>query len=151
MKNLFIQIPALILFSTLTLVSCKAKVDANANLPKDISERPADESSQKYDQAQLDKLRAEIDAEISKEKCTDVTTNEWKPAPMGSKACGGPKSYIAYPIKLEAKILPKIESYNIKEAEFNKKYGITSDCSFVGEPAAIRCINGKAEVVYPIE
>lgn len=151
MKKLFIQVPILALFSFFVLNSCKAKVDPNTNLPKDISERPADENSQKYDQAQLDKLRAEIDAEISKEKCTDATTNEWKSAPIGSKACGGPKSYIAYPAKLEAQILPKIETYNTKEAEFNKKYNVTSDCSFVGEPAAIRCINGKAEVVYPVE
>lgn len=151
MKKLFIQVPTLVLLSFFALNSCKAKVDSNTNLPKDIAERPADENSQKYDQAQLDKLRAEIEAEISKEKCTDATTNEWKPAPMGSKACGGPKSYIAYPAKLEAQILPKIENYNKKESEFNKKYNITSDCSLVGEPVGIRCINGKAEVVYPVE
>lgn len=151
MKKLLIQVPALVLFSFFAVTSCKAKIDNTANLPKDIAERPADENSQKYDQAQLDKLKAEIDAEISKEKCTDATTNEWKPAPMGSKACGGPKYYVAYPAKMEATILPKIESYNAKEAEFNKKYNITSDCSFVGEPAGIRCVNGKAEVVYPVE
>lgn len=151
MKKLLIQVPALVLFSFFVLTSCKAKIDNTANLPKDIAERPADENSQKYDQAQLDKLKAEIDAEISKEKCTDATTNEWKPAPMGSKACGGPKYYVAYPAKMEATILPKIESYNAKEVEFNKKYNITSDCSFVGEPAGIRCVNGKAEVVYPVE
>lgn len=151
MKKLFIQIPFLVLFSSFILHSCTAKVDPNTNLPKDISERPADESSQKYDQAQLDKLRAEIEGEITKEKCTDATTNEWKPAPIGTKACGGPKSYVAYPAKSEAQILPKIESYNKKEAEFNQKYSITSDCSFVGEPAGIRCVNGKAEVVYPVE
>ncbi|SDQ77140.1 hypothetical protein SAMN05421664_2530 [Chryseobacterium soldanellicola] len=150
MKKLIKYVLVLAIFPFFAVMSCKAKID-NANLPKDIAERPADENSQKYDQAQLDKLKAEIDAEISKEKCTDATTNEWKPAPMGSKSCGGPKYYVAYPAKLEAAILPKIESYNAKEAEFNKKYSITSDCSVIGEPVGIRCINGKAEVVYPVE
>lgn len=132
----------------MVLNSCKAKVDPNSNLPKDIAERPADESSQKYDQAQLDKLKAEIEAVISKEKCTGATTNEWKTAAMGTKACGGPKYYIAYPVKFEAQILPKIEDYNKKEDEFNKKYAITSDCMLVTPPTSIKCVNGKAELTY---
>ncbi|WP_228377147.1 hypothetical protein [Chryseobacterium sp. FH2] len=147
------RISLLIVSMAVIMASCfsSKNADANANLPKDISERPIDEDSQKYDQAQLDKLRAEIEAEAEKEKCTDTTTGDWKPAAMGSKACGGPKYYIAYPAKLEATILPKIENYNNKEKEFNKKYNIISDCSLVGEPAGIRCANGKAEVVYPVE
>ncbi len=151
MKNLFLKIPALALFATLTVVSCNTTKNVNTNLPKDISERPADESSQKYDQAQLDKLKTEIEAEIGKEKCTEATVGDWKPAAMGAKACGGPKYYIAYPTKLEASILPKIENYNNKEKEFNQKYNISSDCSFIGEPVGVRCINGKAEVVYPVQ
>ncbi|KFF10193.1 hypothetical protein IW15_20680 [Chryseobacterium soli] len=150
MKNLFIKIPLLVLCTSLTVISCKTQTPATENLPKDISERPADESSQKYDQAQLDKLKATINSEISKEKCTG-NTDEWASAPMGSKACGGPKSYIAYPKKLEASILPKIEDYNNKEKDFNTKFGITSDCTLVGEPAGIRCVNGKAEVIYPAQ
>ncbi|WP_326984990.1 hypothetical protein VUJ46_10815 [Chryseobacterium sp. MYb264] len=151
MKNLFLKIPALVLCTALTAMSCNSTANANTNLPKDISERPADADSQKYDQAQLDKLKNEIETEIGKEKCTEATVNDWKPVAMGAKACGGPKYYIAYPSKMEASILPKIENYNNKEKEFNKKYNIISDCSFIGEPVGVRCINGKAEVVYPVQ
>lgn len=149
MKNIYIKTPVLVLCTIIALISCKTKIPATENLPKDISERPVDESSQQYDQAQLDRSKASIEGEISKEKCTVATINEWTWAPMGSKACGGPKSYIAYPKKLETSLLPKIESYNNKEKEFNTKYGITSDCSIIAEPKEIKCINGKAELMYP--
>ncbi|WP_228459231.1 hypothetical protein [Chryseobacterium carnipullorum] len=99
MKKFFINIPLLALCTTLTLVSCNTSKNVNTNLPKDISERPADEDSQKYEQAQLDKLKASIESEVSKEKCT--TASDWTFAPMGAKACGGPQQYIAYPKKLK--------------------------------------------------
>lgn len=136
---------AIVLCSTLTFVSCGTAKTAATNLPKDISERPADEESQKYEQAQLDKVKASIQSEISKEKCTDA--NEWTFAPMGAKACGGPQFYIAYPKKMEATILTKINDYTEKVKAFNQKYQLTSDCMMINEPTGIKCVNGKAELV----
>lgn len=128
-------------------VSCGPAKNMDANLPKDISERPVDESSQKYEQAQLDQLRASIESEVTKEKCTN--TREWAFAPMGAKACGGPQLYIAYPKKMETSILERINDYTEKVKAFNQKYGIISDCMMVNEPAGIRCIDGKAELINP--
>jgi len=145
MKNLFLKISALVFCASLTLVSCNTAKNANANLPKDIAERPADENSQKYDQAQLDKIKASIETEISKEKCVDA--NEWTFAPMGAKACGGPQSYVAYPKNQEATILPKINDYTEKVKAFNQKYNIMSDCMMIMPPTSIKCVNGKAELV----
>lgn len=132
---------------TLLFVSCGSTKDVDANLPKDISERPVDESSQKYEQAQLDQLRASIESEVTKEKCTNA--GEWTFAPMGSKACGGPQLYIAYPKKMEAAIQERINDYTEKVKAFNQKYGVISDCMMVNEPAGIKCINGKAELINP--
>lgn len=145
MKNFFLQISALVFCATLSLVSCNTAKKIDANLPKDISERPADENSQKYDQAQLDKIKASIETEISKEKCTNV--NEWTFAPMGAKACGGPQLYIAYPKNQEATILPKINDYTEKVKAFNQKYNIMSDCMMIMPPTSIKCVNGKPELV----
>ncbi|ASW76007.1 hypothetical protein IQ37_14030 [Chryseobacterium piperi] len=145
MRKAHIQISVITLCLTLTLASCGTK-NVTDNLPKDIAERPVDENSKKYDEVQLEKIKAIIVSEINKEKCTNA--DDWMAAPLGSKACGGPKSYIAYPKKLEAEILPEIEDYNKKESEFNTKYGITSDCSVIEEPQKIKCSNGKAELVY---
>lgn len=139
------KIPVFILCTALFTASCSSTKNTDANLPKDISERPADENNQKYEQAQLDKLKASIESEISKEKCTDAT--EWTFAPMGAKACGGPQLYIAYPKKLETSILAKINDYTEKVKAFNQKYGIMSDCMMIMPPTSIKCVNGKAELV----
>lgn len=141
--------PFLAVCIVLLTASCSSTKNANTNLPKDISERPADENSQKYDQAALDKLKASIESEISKEKCTDA--NEWTFAPMGAKACGGPQSYIAYPKKMEATILVKINDYTEKVKAFNQKYNITSDCMMVMPPAAIRCNDGKPDLATAVQ
>jgi len=148
MKNWLIKIPTLVLFASLTMLSCKsAQSNDPADMPKDISERPADESSQKYDEAQLDKLKASIESMTMKEKCTNAA--DWAFSPLGIKACGGPVSYIAYPKKNEATILPKIEEYTQKMSEFNKKYSITSDCMMAAEPTGVKCQGEKAVLIYP--
>lgn len=147
MKNSIIKYSALVLISALTMSSCaSSKSTDSSNLPIDISERPADESSKKYDEANLDKLKSIIESEIAKEKCTSAS--DWAFAPMGSKACGGPVSYIAYPKKLETSILRKIENYTQTMSEFNKKYGITSDCMMIAEPSGLRCQSEKAVLIY---
>lgn len=147
MKIGLIKISAALFFAILMSVSCKtAQNNDPSTLPKDISERPADENSQKYDEAQLDKLKASIESLIAKEKCTNAA--EWAFSPIGSKACGGPVSYIAYPKKSEATILPKIEEYTKKMSEYNKKYSIVSDCMMAAEPVSIKCVKEKAVLVY---
>ncbi|MDQ0783072.1 hypothetical protein [Chryseobacterium sp. W4I1] len=144
MKKSFIYPLLLALCTTFTLVSCNTSKNINTNLPKDISERPADEDSQKYEQAQLDKLKASIESEAS-EKCTDAS--EWAFAPMGAKACGGPQQYIAYPKKIENTILPRINQYTDKVKAFNEKYNIVSDCMMIMPPKSIKCINGKVQLI----
>jgi thiamine biosynthesis lipoprotein ApbE len=139
------KLPILAVCTALFMASCSSTKNTNTNLPKDIAERPADENSQKYDQAQLDKLKASIESEASKEKCTDA--NEWTFAPMGAKACGGPQFYIAYPKNKEATILNKINDYTERVKAFNQKYQITSDCMMINPPTSIKCVDGKAELV----
>ncbi|KFF08842.1 hypothetical protein [Chryseobacterium luteum] len=145
MKKKFIYTPLIVLCTTFALVSCNTSKNTTANLPKDISERPADEDSQKYEQAQMDKLKASIESELSKEKCADAS--EWTFAPMGAKPCGGPEQYIAYPKKIESTLLPRIEEYTQKVKAFNEKYNMTSDCMMVMPPTSVKCINGKAQLI----
>ncbi|MCE3076759.1 hypothetical protein [Chryseobacterium gwangjuense] len=146
MKNQLLKISVILFCLSLFAVSCKTVVNDEANLPKDISERPADENSQKYDQARLDKIKSSIEEDIAKEECTNAA--DWTFSPIGSKACGGPISYIAYPKKIESTLLPKIELYKNVMSEYNKKYNITSDCMMAAEPTGVKCENGKAVLVY---
>ncbi len=129
MKKFFLHIPAIVLCTTLMLVSCNSTKNLDTNLPIDIANRPADEDSQKYDQAQLDKLKASIESETKGEECTNG--DSWTFAPMGIKSCGGPQQYIAYPKKIEASILPRINEYTDKVRIFNEKYNIMSDCMVI--------------------
>ena len=146
MKNQLMKISLAVVVISLSAISCKTAQGDSSTLPKDISERPTNESSQRYDEAQLDKLKASIESLIDEEKCTNAS--EWTFSPLGSKACGGPVTYIAYPKKLENTILPLIGEYTASMSEYNKKYNITSDCMMTAEPRSIKCQNGKAELIY---
>lgn len=147
MKKFFLPIPVMVLCSTLMLVSCNTSKHLNTNLPIDISNRPADEDSQKYDQAQLDRLKASIESEATGEKCTNAS--EWTFVAMGVKSCGGPQQYIAYPKKIESSILPRINEYTDKVRVFNEKYNIMSDCAVITPPSYIKCISGEARLITP--
>lgn len=134
----------IVALSSLSLIACKTKNDAEAkeNLPKDIALKPENNLSQQQDKDHLTKLIKEIEAAIQKETCTDA--NDWIFAPIGSKPCGGPSSYIAYPKKMEAQILPEIEKFTEMQTAFNKKYQLISDCMIIAPPTGIECVDGKA-------
>ncbi|MGZ5274111.1 MAG: hypothetical protein ACXWCA_07340 [Kaistella sp.] len=142
MKNLLI-----ISIALLSLASCKAKksVENADTLPKDISLKPENNMSQQEDQQELSALIKDIDAIIATEPCADPA--EWKFSAIGAKPCGGPSSYIAYPVKLEDELLPRIEQFTAMQSAFNKKYNLMSDCAMVMPPSEIRCENGKAVLV----
>jgi len=142
MKHL-IYIPLVVL----TLFSCKAKKGDKEpeTLPKDIALKPENNYSQQFDRERLAVLVKEIDSLAGSEVCTDAA--QWRSSPIGAKPCGGPSSYIAYPIKMEDEILAKIKEFTAQQDAFNKKYQLMSDCAMVPPPAGIRCENDKAVLV----
>lgn len=125
------------------LFSCKTKQTIDPDtLPKDISQKPKNGVSQQQDFKILQDLRAEIDEMIVKNPC--VSSDKWRISPLGSKACGGPAEYLAYPIEIEDEIIPKIQNYTQLNSDYNKKYDIVSDCMMVQPTSGIKCENGKA-------
>lgn len=141
MKNI-----SVILGLLLILMACGAKKDIDPEtLPKDIALKSENNFAQVEDNEKLRALLAEIEAQINSQPCTDP--NQWRISPIGAKPCGGPSSYLAYPVRLEEEILPKIANFTQLKATFNKKYGLMSDCAIVPEPSAIRCEKGKAVLV----
>ena len=145
MKNL------LFLFAIATLsFSCKPTIIPD-NLPKPLPERPKenpDKGNMTLQEAQeMENLTSEIFAISKSEKCTNGS--DWKSVGLGVKACGGPVSYIAYSAKIdEAKFLEKVNLYNEKSTEYNKKYNLISDCMLVMPPEKIECINGSPIFKY---
>ena len=142
MKHLLI-----IAISVLTFVSCSSKkgIIEEETLPKDIALKPDNNFTQEDDQRLMKSLIQEIDSLIGAEPCTDIAN--WKFTAIGSKACGGPSSYIAYPVQLEDEILPKVTQFTSMQSTFNTKYGMMSDCTIVLPPAEITCENGKAVLI----
>ena len=130
--------------ATFTMYCCTSK-KATENLPKDIALKPVRTEAQDADREQLGDLRAEIDSLVSSVTCNKV--DDWRISPIGSKPCGGPAAYLAYPISLENEITPKITEYTTRQSDFNRKYGLMSDCALVPQPSGIRCENGKAVLI----
>lgn len=126
-----------ILAAAILLSACSSK-KAAANLPKDASLKPVQDTEKLY----LQNLWKEIQAEISKVPCTDAAG--WRIAPIGSKPCGGPAAYIAYPKKDEEKFSSMIARYTELSTAYNKKHELISDCAMVEPPSGVRCENGKA-------
>ncbi len=114
-------------------------------LPKDVALKPDNNLLQQSDREKLSAMIKEIESEIGKEKCTDETL--WRISPIGSKPCGGPSSFIAYPVKIENEILLKIKNFTDAQSAFNKKYGLVSDCAVVPAPSGIRCEGGKLVLI----
>lgn len=138
------KVSLFIVIVMLGLASCKSKVQLDENLPKDIALKKVFNKNYSADSATLRSLQAEIVNSIADISCDDA--QKWKIAAIGSKPCGGPANYIAYPIEIEEQILPKIKTYTIQESGFNEKYGIVSDCMMETEPTGILCVEGKAEL-----
>lgn len=145
MKNLlFLAAIATISFS------CKSTINPD-NLPKPLPERPKENPDKgnltEQESQEMETLKAEILAISKSEKCTNGS--DWKSVGLGVKACGGPASYIAYSVKIdEAKFLEKVDLYNQKSTEYNKKYNLISDCMLVMPPEQIQCINGSPVFKY---
>lgn len=64
-------------------------------------------------------------------------------APVGAKACGGPRSYLAYcTLTTDADALhAKLDELHRTEDAYNRRYEIISDCMLVMEPP-VAAVNG---------
>ena len=87
------------------------------------------------DRAHLARLEARAKALASETGCT--TAGSCAAAPVGAKACGGPRYYLPYcPLGTDVAALnatlADIERF---ERSFNERYGIGSTCDFVVPPA----------------
>lgn len=105
------------------------------------------ESSKEEDLAELTALQEEIELLVDSGVCSE--NSDCESIAFGSKACGGPKTYLVFSTSINVELLQqKVATYNALENSFNKKWGIISDCSVVLPPTSVKCINGKCVAVY---
>ena len=127
----------LILFATtilfIVVVSCDSENGDNSTFEAELE--------------QLNILKSDIETLASSSICNEAI--ECKFIAFGSKPCGGPWSYLIYSTSIDTDQLENIvEDYNKKEAAFNTKWNIASDCSLTLQPTNVICENNTCVAIY---
>jgi hypothetical protein len=89
---------------------------------------------QKSDWAQIVMLEDQAKALVKTDGCSSA--GECRTAPVGSKACGGPRYYLVYCSRTtdSAALFKKLDAIAAAEHEFNSRYQIVSTCEFRTPP-----------------
>ncbi|HEX9084051.1 MAG TPA: hypothetical protein VF836_04880, partial [Gemmatimonadaceae bacterium] len=76
----------------------------------------------------------EAKAIIKTDGCSSA--GECRTAPVGSRACGGPRYYLVYCSRTtdSAALFKKLDAIAAAEREFNSRYQIVSTCEFRSPP-----------------
>ncbi len=92
------------------------------------------ETTEAEDQAELARLDAEARALVDTDGCTQP--GDCRSAPVGAKACGGPRTYVVYCASTTdtAALFRKLEQHRRAEMAFNRKYGHASTCDLPVPP-----------------
>jgi hypothetical protein len=106
------------------------------------------EGEQKVDLAtEMALLRQEIDELAQSKACVDA--EEWSFIALGSKPCGGPWEYLAYPKSINVpEFLAKVKRFNELQEQDNIQNNRFSDCMYVSPPKSVICQEGKPVFVY---
>ena len=85
---------------------------------------------QKADWAQIIAIENQAKALVKTDGCSSA--GECRTAPIGSKACGGPRYYLVYCSRTtdSAALFRKLAAVAAAEREYNMRYKIVSTCEF---------------------
>jgi hypothetical protein len=85
---------------------------------------------QKTDWAQIVALEDEAKALVKADGC--ASAGQCRTAPVGSRACGGPRYYLVYCSLTtdSAALYRKLDAIAAAEREFNTRYQLASTCEF---------------------
>lgn len=124
MKNSGMLARALILVTTLACMQ-----PAAGSAPRDSV------NSQESEWAAIVALEDQAKAIAQTTGCS--TDSQCRAAPVGNRACGGPRYYIAYCAAStdSVALFRKLDEVKAAEDAFNRKYGLASTCEFRMPPA----------------
>lgn len=104
-------------------------------------------STQENDKQVLNDFKKEIEDLAATSICNDNYTCKF--IALGSKPCGGSWSYLVFSTSIDVERLENmVANYNTKEADFNKKWGVNSDCSVSLPPTSLNCENNTCVAIY---
>ena len=106
--------------------------DANAAVP----------ASQQSDWAAIEKIEAEAKTMAKTGGCS--ASGDCRAAPVGSRACGGPRYYLPYCAKTtdSVALFRKLDEVAKAEQAYNKKYNLASTCEF-RMPPTVNAVGGS--------
>lgn len=86
-------------------------------------------------EARVRELEQQARALVRTDGCDQA--NQCATAPVGAKACGGPRTYVVYcrATTDEDALLRALDELKRAEEAYNKEAGLASDCMFVTPPA----------------
>ncbi len=98
--------------------------------------------SQQTDWAAIQKLEEAAKAIAKTTGCS--SSSDCKAAPVGSRACGGPRYYLPYCAKTtdSAALYRKLDEVAKAEQAYNRKYNVASTCEF-RMPPAVEVVGGS--------
>ena len=86
--------------------------------------------NQKTDWDQILALENQAKALVKADGCS--SSDQCRTAPVGSRACGGPRYYLVYCAKTtdSAALFAKLKEVSAAEEQYNKRYQLASTCEF---------------------
>ncbi|SER24251.1 hypothetical protein [Pedobacter rhizosphaerae] len=129
----FVKKSKLIILSFIVIIfSCKDTAE--------LRDKERDEQKLAEEYAEIQRLSLSTNCEDAK---------DWTFTSIGSRACGGPASYIAYSTKIDVNaFLDLIKLYSAHQYQYNQKWGVISPCSIIIPPTGVICENGKPKLQY---
>lgn len=114
----------------------------------DASVQPPRTNEQQRDWARVEALEQEAKAIAGTTGCS--STSGCRAAPVGNRACGGPRYYIVYCAATtdSVPLYRKLDEVAAAENEYNRKYGIMSTCEF-RMPPDMALIGGECRAAAP--
>ncbi len=106
-----------------------------------------EDSNREREEQNLNELLSKIHNMANSSSCNDPA--DWHYTSYGSKACGGPVGYIAFPVTIDTiAFLEMVAKHKKAQQEFNERWDISSDCSSPAAPKVIACDNGNPVFQY---
>lgn len=142
--------PTGIFFVAALIASACAQPPVNGSGPGDSTRPPASvqPGSQEEDWTAIVRLEDQAKAIAKTSGCSSVA--QCRTAPVGNRACGGPRYYIAYCSAStdSVALFRKLDEVASAENAYNRKYQLASTCEF-RMPAPLALSGGECRTVEP--
>ena len=110
--------------------------------PSNYQVRLSDKNLTATSNTDLQLLEAKINDLVNQHYC--AAPEDCEALPFGTKACGGPKSYITNSTNNHrSELHTLVEEYNFLDAQYNSSNNVISTCEYLMPPQDLKCIQNK--------